>query len=174
MILWCPTNHAECKLMQCACCILYPELVPCYDSSESSAACFCSYFYAFDHPFHSFDLRPSCFWALSSFPCHPSWNLWEAICNWPTVASADTPRRRPSRFCSGHWSAWSPVRMRCPPSCATPAPYWYFTQLSSFWSQLFSLGTLGNGTEIRWRMGTPLLLNGMWSSSMPDGILAAS
>ena len=48
------------------------------------------------------------------------------------------------------------------------------TWLSSFWSQLFSLGTLGNGTEIRWRMGTPLLLNGMWSSSMPDGILAAS
>ena len=121
MILWCPTNHAECKLMQCACCILYPELVPCYDSSASSAACFCSYFYAFDHPFHSFDLRPPCFWALSSFPCHPSWNLWEARCDRPTVANADTPRRRPSRFCSDHWSAWSPVRMRCPPSCATPA-----------------------------------------------------
>merc|ERR1712222_279608 len=32
----------------------------------------------------------------------------------------------------------------------------------------------GNGTEMRWRIGTPLLLKGMWSSSMPDGILAAS
>ena len=32
----------------------------------------------------------------------------------------------------------------------------------------------GNGTEMRWRIGTPLLLKGMWSSSMPEGILAAS
>ena len=33
---------------------------------------------------------------------------------------------------------------------------------------------LGKGTEMRWRIGTPLLLKGMWSSSMPEGILAAS
>ena len=93
----------------------YPVFEPYYDSSVSSAACFWFYFYEFCYPSYSSYWYP-CFWP----PFSSSWKMKKVYMNWPTVANAGIRPQTPARSCSGHWSAWSPRKTHCRPSCARP------------------------------------------------------